>query len=195
MSNDNTRQTLIERIRNQQDDLAWEEFATAYESFIYAIIRRMGVSAEDCKDIHQDVLLRIWNKLSEYRQNPNTRFRAWLSTVTSNSVRHFIRTAMNKSKTLEKLAQSLQNTNNDFCKIDTIVEEEWEKFLADKAMKNIRQAFSGRGIEVFQMSLQGKSIKDIATELKLEEGSVYQLRARVKKSLIKEISRLRQEFD
>lgn len=64
----NTRQTLIERVRDQYNEKAWEEFVEIYEPYIYSIIRRMGISAHDSKDIHQNVLLSIWKKLPEYKK-------------------------------------------------------------------------------------------------------------------------------
>ena len=192
---DQTRQTLIERIRDQHNDLAWEEFVATYESYIYAIIRRMGISAEDSKDIHQDVILNIWKKLPEYRRNANSRFRGWLSTVTSNAVRYFIRSSTNKTKKHNKYEQILNDLDDSGTEIEKIADEEWELFIAEKALKNIESTFSGRGIEVFQMSLDGKNIKEIAETLNIEESSVYQLRARVKKSLTKEIARLKEELD
>lgn len=192
---DQTRQTLIERIRDQNNELAWEEFVSTYESYIYAIIRRMGISAEDSKDIHQDVVLSLWKKLPEYRKNPNSRFRGWLSTVTSNAVKYFIRSSVNKSKKLDRFEKLLSDLEDSSTEIEKIADEEWELFIAEKALENVKKAFSGRGIEVFQMSLKGKAIPDIANALDIEESSVYQLRARVKKSLTKEIARLTEELD
>jgi RNA polymerase sigma factor (sigma-70 family) len=192
---DQTRQTLIERIRDQHDEPAWEDFVSIYEAYIYAIIRRMGVSPSDSKDVHQDILLQIWKKLPEYRKLPGTRFRGWLGTVTLNAARYFIRGRVNKSKTLEKLENNFAQLDDKDSDIDKIINEEWDFFLADKALENVKAAFTGRGIEVFQLSLKGESISQIAVTLKLEESSVYQLRARVKKSLTKEISRLREELD
>lgn len=189
-----TRHTLIERIRDQHNEIAWEEFVASYESYIYAIIRRMGISPEDSKDIHQDVVLNIWKKLPEYRKNPNTRFRGWLSTVTSNAVKYFIRSSVNKSKKLDRFENLLNDLADSSTEIEKIAEEEWELFIADKALENVKEAFSGRGIDVFQMSLKGSPISEIATSLNIEESSVYQLRARVKKSLTKEIARLKEDL-
>lgn len=191
---DQTRQTLIERIRDQHNEIAWEEFVATYESYIYAIIRRMGISAEDSKDIHQDIVLSLWKKLPEYRKNPNSRFRSWLSTVTSNAVKYFIRSSVNKSKKLDRFENLLKDLNDNSTEIEKIASEEWELFIADKALENIKEAFSGRGIEVFQMSLKGKDVAEIASSLEIEESSVYQLRARVKKSLTKEIARLKEDL-
>ena len=192
---DHTRQTLIERIRDQHNELAWEEFVSTYESYIYAIIRRMGISAEDSKDIHQDVVLSLLKKLPEYRKNPNTRFRGWLSTVTSNAVKYFIRSSVNKSKKLDRFENILKDLEDSSTEIESIAEEEWELFIAEKALNNVKEAFSGRGIEVFQLSLKGHSVEEIASSVRIEESYVYQLRARVKKSLTKEIARLKEQLD
>lgn len=191
---DQTRQTLIERIRDQHNELAWEEFVSSYESYIYAIIRRMGISAEDSKDIHQDVILNIWKKLPEYRRNPNSRFRSWLSTVTSNAVKYFIRASVNKNKKHNRYEEVFNEQKNSESVLEKIADEEWELFIAEKALNNIKEAFHGRGIEVFQKSLNGESIPEIASSVGIEESSVYQLRARVKKSLTKEIARLKEEL-
>jgi RNA polymerase sigma factor (sigma-70 family) len=191
----NTRQTLIERVRNQYDEKAWEEFALAYEPYIYAIIRRMGMSPADSKDIHQNVILQIWKKLPEYQKKPGTRFRGWVSTVTANAVRYFMRTKANKSKTIDRFEQEYSTINDNLSDMDKVAEEEWEIFISETAMINVGKTFSGNGVDVFQKTLDGKSVSEIAIELKIEEGSVYQLRARVKKSLIKEIARLRHELD
>lgn len=191
---DHTRQTLIERIRDQYNEPAWEEFARIYESYIYAIIRRMGISAEDSKDIHQDIMLNIWKKLPEYRKKPDTRFRGWLSTITSNSVKYFLRSKANLNKKHDNFGLD-QNDETEASALEKIANEEWEIFLTNKALENVESAFSGKGIDVFKKSLEGKSIPDIAKEMDIEESSVYQLRARVKRSLIKEVNRLREVLD
>lgn len=191
---DHTRQTLIERIRDQYNEPAWEEFARIYESYIYAIIRRMGISAEDSKDIHQDIMLNIWKKLPEYRKKPDTRFRGWLSTITSNSVKYFLRSKANLNKKHDNFGLD-QNDETAASALEKIANEEWEIFLTNKALENVESAFSGKGIDVFKKSLEGKSIPDIAKEMNIEESSVYQLRARVKRSLIKEVNRLREVLD
>ena len=191
---DHTRQTLIERIRDQYNEPAWEEFVQIYESYIYAIIRRMGISAEDSKDIHQDIILNIWKKLPEYRKKPDTRFRGWLSTITSNSVKYFLRSKANLNKKHDNFGLN-QNEDSESSDLEKIANEEWEIFLTNKALENIESTFSGKGIDVFKKSLEGKSIPDIASDMNIEESSVYQLRARVKRSLIKEVSRLREMLD
>jgi len=194
----NTRQTLIERVRNQQDERAWEEFIGLYENYIYAIIRKMGVSADDCRDIHQEVLLNIWKKLPEYKKQAGAKFRSWVSAITSNAVKYFIRSKSNKAKTLERVQgdETLNYLNSiKVADIDLIAEEEWEVFLAELALENVTQAYSGKAMEVFMKSMRGEEVEMIAADLQLELTSVYRLKARVKKSMSKEIVRLRSDLE
>jgi RNA polymerase sigma factor (sigma-70 family) len=195
MSDDKqTRMTLVERIRDQYDNLAWEEFVEIYEPYIYAIIRRMGISAEESKDIHQNVLLQIWKKLPEYKKIANTRFRGWICTVTANAVRYYVRSKTNKSKVIDRLGNEDEWNGSSQQELDAIADEEWEFFLAQAALENVRKGYSGKAVDVFLLSVSGKSIQEISSALELEESSVYQLRARVKKSLTKEVARLREEL-
>ena len=193
--NYNTRQTLIDSVRDQNNDHAWEDFVATYEPYIYAIIRRMGISPADSRDIHQDVLVQIWKHLPEYKCQPDSRFRGWVSTITTNAVRSFIRSRSNKSKKLNTFEREQKVLEAGLSEIDAIAEKEWEVFLAETALENIKSSFSGRGIDVFLKTLDGQSVEQIAADLNIEETSVYQLRARVKKSLSKEVGRLRAELD
>ena len=60
MSDYNTRVTLFEKIKNQQDDASWEEFVRFYERFIYSIARKNTLSPEESQDLTQQVLLKLW---------------------------------------------------------------------------------------------------------------------------------------
>ena len=79
--------------------------------------------------------------------------------------------------------------------IDEIADKEWEAYLTSMAMKTLRSAYTGRAIEVFQKSLEGLTVDIISVDLGISIQSVYTLKARVKQSLIKEITRLRSDLE
>ena len=72
---------------------------------------------------------------------------------------------------------------------------EWQNFIANKAMERVKKTFSGQAVEVFERSLRGEKIGDIASELGLEESSAYKLRSRVKDNLKREIKQLQQDLE
>ena len=101
-----TSETLLERVKNPDDEKSWEDFVYYYRPFIYSAIRGMNIAHHDAEEICQSVLLKAWKKLPEFEYNRGKgRFRGWLCHVTGNSVRDSIR----KRKT--SLEQNLNEAN------------------------------------------------------------------------------------
>ncbi len=193
-----TRQTLIERVRNQHDDASWEEFVRVYRDYIYAIIRRMNISEHDADDLRQQVLLKLWKNLPLLDFNHITRFRSVLSTVTKHCVIDFIRKRNSDAKRLEKVSKDESLAYLDgisLSEIDAIAEREWEVHLTNLAVEKVEPLFSGQAVKVFRLSLKGLSVEEIAREVGLQENSVYRLRNRVKVRLIQEVAQLREELE
>jgi RNA polymerase sigma-70 factor (ECF subfamily) len=193
-----TRATLLQRVRNQHDEAAWNDFVLIYRNYVYAIIRRMNISDHDAEDLTQELMLNMWNKLPQTDVERIRRFRSWLSTITKNLVTDFIRKRMREADRLEKAEQ---DTTLSYLKairlpdIEPIAKKEWRIHLTNLALANIESIFSGHAIEVFRLSLAGLEIKAIAAKLDLQENSVYRLKNRVKKRLIQEIEQLRNDLE
>jgi len=193
-----TRQTLLKKIQDQDDQQSWEEFIEIYKNYIYAIIRKIGVPADDVEDIMQRIMLKLWKQLPKMDTYEIRRFRGYLSKVVQNSIFDFIKIKTQQSKKIDLLiahpdAASLRTNGSP--EIHEIAQKEWEQYLSNLALKNISEQFSGNAIEAFKMSMQGETLEDIALHLDIKSHSVYRLRSRVKERLIKEIRRLRLELE
>ena len=193
-----TRQTLIQKVKNQHDENAWEEFLQIYHKYIFAIIRASGIDKNDAGDILQEILLRLWNRLPEMDEGEIRRFRSYLATITRNCIMDFLRKKMRHKGKMEKVHELGGESHLDTIQlpeIDKIAKREWENYLTNQALKNIAKSFSGKAIEVFILSSKGHEIDAIAKQLELASQSVYRLRSRVKAKLIEEVARLRSELE
>lgn len=193
-----TRVTLIQRVKNQEDGQAWEEFVRFYEDYIYAIIRRMEISEDDAEDLLQQVLVNLWSTLPRMEQEHGTRFRSLLRNVTRHRVIDFIRKRTSEARRMEKVSMDeafayLQTIR--LPEIDSIADREWEIHLANLAVDRIAPLFSGKAIEAFRLSLSGMSVEEVAEELGLKENSVYRLKNRVKARLVNEVAHLRTLYE
>lgn len=193
-----TRQTLIQRVKESQDERSWEEFISTYQPYIKAIVRNMNIVEHDAEDIVQQVMLKVWKNIGELENDPNKRFRSWLGTTTANCVRDFIRKRRSDMARLEKASRDETLSYIDSIRlpeIDRIAEQRWGVHIFNLALDRIEGLFSGKAIQVFLFSLEGLSVEEIARKLKLKENSVYRLKNRVKERLALEIKHLREELE
>jgi len=199
MSDDNTRLTLIQRAQDQNNELAWAEFTEIYKNYIYVIVSKMGVYTNDCEDVVQQVMVKLWQKLPDFKyDHDRARFRTWLSSITHHTVVDFIRKQVSSSN---KHNKAKDDVSLDFLssitlpQVEEIAEREWELYIMRLALSNITEFFNGKAIEVFLKSVDGVSGEQIAQELELGLDTVYVLKARVKKRLAQEIKRLQSEIE
>ena len=59
MSLPETRPSLIVRLKGERNELAWGEFVSAYEPFVWRLVERQGVPARHVADATQQVLVAI----------------------------------------------------------------------------------------------------------------------------------------
>lgn len=193
-----TKQTLLVRIKNKDDDQAWNEFVIYYESFIKKILRYLKVDLNDEEDLTQEILLKLWKSLQNLDYNPEkARFRTWLSTVIRNKYYDFLR---KKQRTIKSTSVSEDETFEASAEFDeeemaNFIDLEWRKNITNLALQNLEKVFSRNAIETFKLSLEEVSTKDIARKLGIAENSVYTLRKRVEAKLIREVKRLKEEVE
>jgi RNA polymerase sigma factor (sigma-70 family) len=190
----NTQQTLIQRAQNPDDNQAWDDFVSYYESFIKMVLRKSNISLNEEKDLVQKILLRVWKGLPNYNyQKEKAKFRTWLSTIIRNAIISHINRLKDKSLKHENYLNKVDIVSEST--IEGIINKEWLDYVAALAMKKVAEVFSGNAIDVFRLSLQEKSAKEIASELNITEESVFVLRSRVKSRLKKEVSSLRKVIE
>ena len=193
-----TRRTLLQRAQDPADEKAWADFVKYYESFIHVVLHQMSFNRAEFDDVTQDILLKIWKHFQKFdAEKHQVRFRTWLSTL----IRNMVITHINKKKKTREKQESHQEevlTEMNLIpqnELDSIVQKQWEKHITNQAMENIRPLFSGQAIDVFELSLLGKTAKEISQSLSLNQDSIRTLKNRVKIRLIKEINALRTELE
>ena len=185
-----TRATLIQRLQLQNDEPAWEEFVEVYSRYIYGIIRKLGVSPQSAEELNQAILVKLWEKLPNYKFLPEVaKFRTWLFRVIYNSVISHKR-KLNKETVTSEITDEVEVKPE----INEIMEQEWEKYIANIAWEKVKPMFSGSAIQVFELSIEGNSAESISEQLGLKLNTVYKLRNRFKDKLAKQIEYLRQDL-
>lgn len=185
MSDYKTRATMISKIQNKHDDSAWEEFTLWYSPYIYAIVHKSAVDKIFVEDLVQDILLSVWKSIGNFEYNPEkSMFRTWLGRVCRNKIIDFLRTSKTHKHQHETLDEELRLIDSD---LEESVEREWRIYIAQKAFEAIKEQFSEKVFECYELFQKGHSAEEIALKLEITEKSIYVYNKRVKDAMRRQV--------
>jgi RNA polymerase sigma factor (sigma-70 family) len=183
-----TRPSLLVRIRDLRDEMAWGEFARLYTPFIYRVARQSGLQDADASLVTQDVLVTVARTIHRFEYNRKSgSFRGWLKVVTRSRLNDFLRAQGREVQgTGDTGMLHVIDEQPDASQPD-IWEREFRRTLFEWAVDRIRCDFEDTTWQAFwQTSVGDRKTNDVAEELGLSVGAVYIARSRV-------LARLRQE--
>lgn len=189
-----TRLTLMQRLKNRNDNRSWEEFCDAYRGFIFSVLNRMKVEHELIDDLMQDILISVWKSLPGFEYDPSKgRFSSWLATISINTVKS---AQLKKSRLLAREHKAYtQQTQETESELVDMIEKEWAAFLTETAWTNVSKGLSEVMRQCFEGFMDGKNLNKIAQELGLPDNTVRVYKSRVNTLMKREIYRLKQVMD
>ena len=184
--NQSTRISLLRRLKNQEDSLAWSQFVDIYGPLIYRFGRRKGLQDADATDLMQDVFRQVAQSIADFNYNPEIgRFRSWLFVVARNSLNLKIKKSIRQvrgsgdSGIAEMLAQVPTSSDDD-----SVWEREYREHLFGWACEQIKHQFSESTWRAFsETAVKGQIPADVAKALNISVGAVYIAKTRVTQKL------------
>ena len=185
-----TSASLLLRIRDPRDLLAWREFVAVYAPLIHAYGRRRGLQDGDAADLTQEVFHRVARAAAAFEYDPaKGSFRGWLLAITRNELR---KVAARQAR------QASGSGDTDVLRLleqqaDVSDEDAWEReyrwnlfqWAANKVCVEFREA---TWQAFWRTAVLATGIDQVARDLGLSPGAVYVARSRV-------TARIRQEIE
>lgn len=198
-ANSVTHASLLSRVRDPADVAAWREFETRYRDLLLRFGRRRGLQQADAEDIAQVVLSNLSKSLRGFRYDPKRgRFRDYLFRCARNAIAQWA--------SRPKHAQLALGTDGgtdpldaasgaDDAEMAAAWEKEWIAHHYRLAMDEVGRTFEARSVEIFEASLAGKSVAELAAASGISEQAVHKVRQRIKARLEECIARQVAEED
>ncbi len=185
-----TRPSLLVRIRDLRDEIAWAEFARLYTPLVYRVARQSGLQDADASLVTQDVLITVARTIHRFEYDrENGSFRGWLKVVTRSRLCDFLRAqgrhvqGSGDTGMLRVIDEQEDPSQSD------LWEREYRRSLFEWASERIRCEFEENTWQAFwQTSVDGRETADVAESLGMSVGAVYIARSRV-------LARLRREVE
>ena len=178
-----TSATLLQRLNDRSDSVAWRRLVDLYSPLINAWLRRQGVSAEDAEDLTQEVLGIVVREVSRFRHNGRAgAFRTWLRTITINCLRQSwrsrrVRAQTTRSPDLDSALDQLEDPASD---LSRRWDREHDEFVLHRLLELIEPEFRPATWQAFRRQvIDGASAEAVAAELGLTVNAVLIAKSRV----------------
>ena len=192
-----TRLSLLARVRDERDDAAWTEFVEIYQPLVYRLVRRSGLQDADAREIAQEVLMAVAGAIDRWQPSVGKgSFRAWLFRIARNLMINFLvkqrRQPRGSGDTdMQRLLEERTVTSPEESRL---FEEEYRRQVFRWAAARIRTQFKDSTWQAFwRTCVDGQSVKQAGSELKMSAGAVYVARSRVMARLKVEIQKFEAE--
>lgn len=190
-----TRVSLLARIRNLNDGLAWSEFVRLYAPLVHSYGMKNGLQDADAADLAQDTLRLVMRAAPEFVYDPSKgTFRGWLFTIARNEIRKF---SNRKKRTLLGSGDSNVHQLLEIKPSPDDSEEEWNREyqmnLFRWAAEKVQGEFREKTWQAFWRTvIQQQEIEIVAQDLDLSLGAVYIARSRITTRIRQEISAIQE---
>ena len=177
-----TRSSLMLRLREPQDQLAWAEFVSIYEPLVLRMLRQRGLQEADARDVTQQVVLAVTQAVQRWQPDgKEASFRRWLFSIARRLALRFLQRGHPKRgvggtemvKLLESLPEPEKRTVAAF-------DDEYRTELFRWAAEQVRNDFRESTWQAFwRTCVLSEPIVDVADRLGMTAGGVYVARSRV----------------
>jgi RNA polymerase sigma factor (sigma-70 family) len=183
---DTTRISLLARLRTDPNDqAAWAAFVERYGPQIYAWCRHFRLQEADAQDVTQNVLIKLARTLPDFTYDPGRSFRGWLRTITHHAWTDFIGEQQRgvrgaADNAVHELLQSVEARDDLANRLQLAFDQE----ILERAMDDVRSRVEPQTWEAFlRTAIQGTPATQVAAQLGMRIGTVYQARSNVQKLL------------
>lgn len=191
-----TRASLLLRIRDPQDGLAWNEFVVLYAPVLHAYAMKNGLQDADAADLAQDTLRNVLRAAPDFVYEPTRgSFRGWLFTIARNEVRKFANRRARQivgSGDSEVRAVLIEHPEAESDQSDW--DHEYQLNLFRWAAERVQPEFRDSTWQAFWRTTVGsEDPATVADDLGITLGAVYIARSRVTSRIRQEIRTVEEE--
>ena len=198
-----TRATLLERLKDWQDQSSWQEFFDTYWKLIYGVARKAGLTDAEAQDVVQETIFSVARHMPTFKYDPAIgSFKAWLLNMTRWRIIDQSRKrgppsihrpadghAATGTRTTDEVADPASQN------LDELWEAEWQKALFDAAIAKVRRHVDPQKYQLFDFYVnQDWPAEKVAHAFGVPVEHVYMAKHRMTELIKEEVKRLEKEM-
>ena len=193
-----TRTTLLQRLKNWQDQSSWQDFFDTYWKLIYSAALKAGLNKVEAQEVVQETMISVAKHMPTFKYDRAIgSFKAWLLNMTrwriTDQLRKRRRLAANDSFDDTDADTRMTGTMMDpvtEC-LDALWDAEWKKNLLDAAIDKVRRRLDPKNYQIFDFYVNKEWPPDeVAKTFGISIGKVYLAKHRVTEMITEEVQKM-----
>jgi RNA polymerase sigma factor (sigma-70 family) len=199
-----TRATLIQRLKDWQDQSSWQDFFDTYWKLIYGTAIKSGLTATEAQDAVQETMISVAKHMPSFKYDPAIgSFKTWLLNMTRWRITDQLRkrgpfVACHSSsddtatgtRTVDKVVDPMSQD------LDALWNAEWEKTLLYAAVAKVKRQLEPQKFQIFDMYVNKEwAPEKVAATFGISVDQVYLAKHRMMELIKKEVKRLEREVN
>ena len=194
-----TRATLIQRLKDWQDQSSWQVFFDTYWKLIYGVALKGGLTAAEAQDVVQETMISVAKHMPTFEYDPSIgSFKTWLLNMTRWRITDQLRKrgpfaaahpagedTATGTRTVDKVVDPVSRD------LDALWDAEWEKNLLDAALAKVKRQLDPQKYQIFDLYVNKEwAPEKVATRFGISVDQVYLAKHRTTELIKEEVKRL-----
>jgi RNA polymerase sigma factor (sigma-70 family) len=197
-----TRASLLERLKDLDDQAGWQEFYSTYRKLIFSFALKHDLTPIEAEEVVQETVITVARNLPQFRYDPaQCAFKTWLFNLTRWRIQDQLRKRHPQDTSIHRPPDETDGTSTierlpapETDPATALWDAEWKQDLMTRALERLKLFVPGKSFQIFDLyGLQGWSAREVARSLGVSLTRVYVTKHRLAALLKKEILRLQKE--
>ena len=198
-----TRQSLLSRLKDLDDNDSWYEFFQNYWRFIYRVAVGARLTDFEAQEVVQKTVIGVCRQMPGFKYD---RSKGTFKGFVYKTARFYILAQQRENKQKAHWHANLPPGTSGTDPIEKIIDpatltppnwdDEWERNLVQSAIQNVKAKIKPKHFQIFDWYvLKNMSSNEVATKLGISIGQVFLAKHRITALLSKEIQKLKHQYD
>ncbi|HEY5893269.1 MAG TPA: sigma-70 family RNA polymerase sigma factor [Chthoniobacterales bacterium] len=193
-----TRQSLISRLTDKDDQRRWHEFFCMYRNLIWNAAVRAGLREAEAEEVVQETLITVAKNIGKFRYDPTAgSFKGWLLCITRWRIADQFRKRRPEELDIQgfdgedgtSAIERFPEPQPDEFKADW--ERDWREQMLQTALEKVKLRVEPRHFQIFDCYvLKEWPAQKVAEDLGVNVAQVYLIRHRISRMLKREVQRM-----
>jgi RNA polymerase sigma factor (sigma-70 family) len=199
-----TRATLIQRLKNWQDQSSWQDFFDTYWKLIYGVALKGGLTAAEAQDVVQETMIAVARHMPTFEYDPAIgSFKTWLLNMTRWRITDQLR---KRGPAFTASPSNSEDTATGTRTVDKVVDPaspaldalwnaEWEKTVLDAALARVKRRLDPQKYQIFDLYVnKAWPPEKVAAAFGISVDQVYLAKHRTTEMIREEVKKMEQKI-